>query len=176
MSDDSAEELARIAEDTRRKAARAAEQAKAQAERMKESALTGKSGEEAVRQDGLIYGGLIGISVVMMQGFLEAPSRDTPAKVSIIAFALAIPLLASLLMVNRQESFRRRRTPSVMVIGAKVVAQGAAFVGLVAGFWHIYWIAGAVFLFAGFVGLFVHSAGWWRLERDEEPLQRGAPR
>jgi fatty acid desaturase len=79
-------------------------------------------------------------------------------------------------MVNRQESFRGRRTPSVSVTSAKVAAQGAAFVGLVAAFWHIDWIAGAVFLFAGFVGLFVHSAGWWRLERDQDPSRGGDPR
>ena len=173
MSDDSAEELARIAEEARRKADEVAEQTRAQADHVTANALTGEGGEEAVRQSGLIYGGLIGIAVVMMQGFLEAPSRDTSATVSIIAFSVAIPLLAALVMVNRQETFRRRRTPSVSVTGAEVVAQGAAFVGLVASFWHIYWIAGVVFLAAGFVGLFVHSAGWWRLERDQDPSQPG---
>jgi hypothetical protein len=173
MSDDSAEELARIAEEARRKADEVAEQTRAQADHVTVNALTGEGGEEAVRQSGLIYGGLIGIAVVMMQGFLEAPSRDTSATVSIIAFSVAIPLLAALVMVNRQENFRRRRTSSVSVTGAEVVAQGAAFVGLVASFWHIYWIAGVVFLAAGFVGLFVHSAGWWRLERDQDPSQAG---
>ena len=173
MSDDPAEKLACIAEEARQKANEAAEQARAQANRVKVNALTGEGAEEAVKQDGLIYGGLIGIAVVMVQGFLEAPSRDTSARVSIIAFAVAIPLLAALVMVNRQESYRRRRTPSAAVTSAKVVAQGAAFVGLVASFWHIYWIAGTVFLSAGFVGLFVHSAGWWRLERDQDLSQGG---
>ena len=167
MSDHSAEELARMAADARRKADEAAEQARASADRVRVNTVAGAGGEEAVRQDGLIYGGLIGVAVVMVQGFLEASSRDTSARVSLIAFSVAIPLLAALVMVNRQETFRRRRTPSVSVTGAKVVAQGAAFVGLVAGFWHIYWISGVVFLAAGFVGLFVHSAGWWRLEREE---------
>jgi len=175
MSDGSAEELARIAEEARRKADEAAEQARAQADRGTANALTGEGGEEAVKQSGLVYGGLIGTAVVMVQGFLETPSRDTSARISIIAFSVAIPLLAALLMVNRQETFRRRHTPSVSVTGAKVVGQGAAFVGLVAGFWHIYWIAGVVFLAAGFVGLFVHSAGWWRLERGQAPWQGGEP-
>ena len=62
-------------------------------------------------------------------------------------------------MVNRQEVFRRRRTPSVNVTIARVIAQLAAFVGIVAGFWHILWVAGVVFLTAGFVGMLVHSAG-----------------
>ncbi len=171
MSGESAEDVARIAEEAKRKADEAVEQVKAQGDRVSANATSGEGGGEAVRQTGLIYGGLIGIAVVMVQGFLEAPSRDASASVSIVAFSVAIPLLAALLMVNRQETFRRRRTPSKSVIGAGVVAQGAALVGLVAGFWHIYWVAGVVFLAAGFAGLFVHSAGWWRLEREQGPPQ-----
>ena len=176
MSEGSAEEHARIAEEARQKAheagASANEQAKAQAGRAKAEALTGEIGEE-VRQRGLIYGGLIGIAVVMVQGFLEAPSHDTSARLSVIAFSVAIPLLAALVMVNRQEVFRRRWTPSVSVTIAQVIAQSAAFVGIVASFWHIDWIAGVAFLAAGLVGILVHSAGYWRLEGDQN-LSRGS--
>ncbi len=90
----------------------------------------------------MIYGGLIGIAVVMVQPFLTATSLDASARVCIIAFSVAIPLLAALVMVNRLEALRRRRTPSVTVIIAQVLAQLSAFVGIVAGFWHILWIAG----------------------------------
>jgi hypothetical protein len=192
VSDESEEEHAGVAEKAKRKAHEAAasakEQAKTQAGRAEAQALTGETGEEAVKQLGLIYGGLIGIAVVMVQGFLEAPSRDTSAKVSVIAFSVAIPLLAALVMVNRQETFRRRRTPSVSVTIAQVVAQLAAFVGIVASFWHIYWIAGVVFLVAGLVGVLVHSAGYMRVEgldvaardiiehvREQNPSQGGEP-
>ena len=51
MSDDSAEVHARVAEEARRKAHEAGASAKAEA-------LTGETGEEAVKQSGLIYGGL----------------------------------------------------------------------------------------------------------------------
>jgi hypothetical protein len=57
--------------------------------------------------------------------------------------------------------------PSVTVTLGRVVAQLAAFVGIVAGFWHISWIAGVVFLAAGVVAVGVHSAGYVRLEKDE---------
>jgi len=179
VSDDSAEEDTRAADEARRRALEAAasakQQAEAQAERAKANTLSGEGGEESVRQSGLIHGGLIAIAVVMVQGFLEAPSPDASARISVIAFSVAIPLLAALVMVNRQETFRRRRTPSLSVTMAQVLAQGAALVGLVAGFWHIYWIAGVVFLVSGFVGLFVHSAGWWRLERNQDPTPGGQP-
>jgi hypothetical protein len=40
----------------------------------------------------------------------------------------------------------------------------AAFVGIVAGFWHFTWITGVTFLAAGVVAVGIHSAGYWRLE------------
>jgi hypothetical protein len=121
-----------------------------------------------VGQQRLIYGGLILIGLYMVQPFLTAPSLDVSAKVSIIAFSVAIPLLAALVVVNRQEAFRGRLTPSVTVTVARVVAQGAAFVGIVAGFWHITWVAGVTFLAAGFVAVGIHSAGYMRLEGTQE--------
>ena len=117
----------------------------------------------------MIYGGLILIGLYMVQPFLTAPSLDASAKVSIVAFSVAIPLLAALVMVNRQEAFRGRRTSSVTVTMAHVVAQLAAFVGIIAGFWHITWVAGVTFLAAGLVAVGVHSAGYWRLESTHEP-------
>jgi cation transport ATPase len=168
VSDDEERERARAsAEEVAR---RAGEQAKADAERLKTEMLTGPMSQEALRQQELIYGGLILICVYMVQPFLTAPSLDASARISIVAFAVAIPLLAALVMVNRQEAFRGRRTPSVMVTVAQAVGQAAAFVGIVAGFWHITWIAGVTFLVAGLVAVGIHSAGFWRLEQTQEPI------
>jgi hypothetical protein len=168
VSDDSAEEHARVADEARRTGHEAGASAKervgAQTARKVADAFTGESGEEAVKQLGLIYGGLIGIAVVMVQPFLIAPSLDVSARISIIAFAVAIPFLAALVMVNRQEAFRGRRSTSVTVTVARAIAQTAALVGIVAGFWHITWVAGATFLVAAFVAMGVHSAGFWRVE------------
>ena len=162
MRDDPEHE--RIRRTAKEEARRAAAEARAKAA----EALTGEMKEEVIRQLGLIYGGLILIGVYMVQPFLVAPSLDVPAKVSVIAFAVAIPLLAALVMLNRQEAFRRRRTTSVTVNVAHSIAQAASFVGIVAGFWHITWIAGVTFLSAGFVAVLVHSAGFWRVEEPRE--------
>jgi cation transport ATPase len=167
VSDDEARERARRSAE---EAGRAAEEgALRDVERMKAAALTSPMKEEMLRQLGLIYGGLILIGVYMVQPFLTAPSLDASAKISIVAFAVAIPFLAALVMVNRQEAFRGRRTPSVLVTVALAVAQSAAFVGIVAGFWHITWFAGVTFFVAGLVALGIHSAGFWRLEETQEP-------
>lgn len=164
MSDDSEERYARMADEARRDAQEAAERARAEASRAKAKVLTGEMGEEVVRQLGLIYGGLILIGVYMVQPFLSTTSLEVSAKICVIAFAVAIPLLAALIMVNRQETFRRRKTPSVSVTVAQVIAQAAAFTGIVAGFWHINWVAGVCFLASGLVAMLVHSAGYTRLE------------
>lgn len=161
------ERTRRIAEEEAR---RTAEEARARAEALTGQMKEGEMKEEVISQLGLIYGGLILIGVYMVQPFLVAPSLDASAKVSVIAFAVAIPLLAALVMVNRQEAFRRRLTTSITVTVARSIAQAAAFVGIVAGFWHITWIAGVTFGAVGLIAMGVHSAGFWRVE---EPRERG---
>ena len=159
-----------MSDDEARRTAREADaRASAEAERIVAGAQTGEMKEEELRQLGVIYGGLIGIAVVMVQPFLAARSLDASATVSSIAFAVAIPLLAALALVNRQEAFRGRRTTSVSVTLAQVIAQLAAFVGIATGFWHITWVAGVTFLVAALVAVGVHSAGFWRVERPHPP-------
>lgn len=125
--------------------------------------------EEWIRQNSVIYGGLIGIGIVMVQQFLTAPSLDLSAKICVITFSVAIPLLAALMMVNRQEAYRRRATRSRLVSIVKAIAQFCAFTGVVAAFWHITWIAGVGVLVSSVLGMGAHSAGYTRLERDSAP-------
>ena len=109
----------------------------------------------------------------MVQPFLTADSLDLTARICVIAFSVAIPLLAGLLVLNRQEVFRGRSTGSVVVETARVVAQMSAFVGVVAGFWHILWVAGVGILAGGLLAVAVHAAGYTRLERDSFPKPPG---
>jgi len=128
--------------------------------------------QEWIRQDNLAYGGLIGI--VLVQPFVAGASLDISGLVCAVAFAIAIPLLAALVLVNHQETFRRRRTSSRIVAVAKAAAQSFAFVGVVAGFWHIHWIAGVGILVSALVAVGVQSAGITRLELAERPASPAA--
>jgi Na+(H+)/acetate symporter ActP len=130
--------------------------------------------QEWIRQDNLAYSGLIAVGVVLVQPFVGGASLDTSGMICAVAFAIAIPLLAALVLVNRQETFRRRRTSSRTVAAARVTAQSSAAVGLVAGFWHIHWIAGAGVLVSACVAVGVHSAGVTRLELGQRPASRRA--
>jgi hypothetical protein len=169
VSADSEHEHTGVADEARRRAREAEARAMAEAEPIVAATRTGEMKEEELRQLGVIYGGLIAIAVVMVQGFLEASSLDASARVGTIEFAVAIPLLAALVLVNRQEAFRGRGTTSVSVMLARVLAQLAVFVGVVAAFWHITWVAGVTFLVVGVVAVGVHSAGFWRVESPRPP-------
>jgi hypothetical protein len=124
--------------------------------------------EEWIRQSNLIYGGLAAAGLVVVQPFLSDSSLDLSARVCVIAFAVSIPLLAALLVLNRQEEFRRRTSRSMLVQLAKAVAQGSAFVGITAAFWHISRAAGIVFLAVAIVAMGVHSSGYTQLEYDSK--------
>jgi uncharacterized membrane protein YfcA len=159
----SREELA--AELARREAAEAGERARAEAAKAAQPP-TPQQAQEWIRQNNIANAGLLGAAFIMVEGFLTARSLDVSGKICVVAFAVAIPLLAALLLVGQQEVFKRHSTESVLVKVAKAVAMASFFVGIVAGFWHITWIAGVAMLATAIVAMGVHSAGYSRLERQ----------
>jgi hypothetical protein len=67
-----------------------------------------------------------------------------------------------------------RATRSRLVVWTRVVAQNLAFVGEVAEFWHIWWIAGVGMLAAGLMAVSVHAAGYLGLKPDQTPTAHEA--
>jgi len=131
-------------------------------------------GDELIRQNNRTYAALVGVGLILIQPFVGSVPLDVAAFVCVIAFALAIPMLAGLIMLNAQESFRHRSTKSLAVTIAQQAALACAFIGIVAAFWHISWVAGVVVLAASIVGMSVHSVGWTRLEREALKERRAA--
>ena len=123
-----------------------------------------KVADEWLRQNNLMYGALVGISIVLVQPLITDAEPSPLGLASIILFAVAIPLLAALIMLNWQEAYRHRLAKSRMVTVARSLAMGAAFAGIVTTFWDVSWIAGAGLLVSAFVALFVHSAGYAGVE------------
>jgi hypothetical protein len=130
--------------------------------------------QEWLRESDLINGGLVIIGVYLVQPLLTAASLDLPARTCVVAFSVAIPLLAALVLVNRRELSRHRATRSRLVVWTRVAAQNLAFVGVVAGFWHVWWVAGVGMLAGGLVAVAVHAAGYLGLRRDQTPAAQGA--
>ena len=143
----------------------AVQEARLQTAWIEKSAQEPAQQQEWIRQNNVIYGGLIAIGLVLVQPFLTVTGLDWSAKTCVIAFSVAIPLLAALLMINHQEAFRRRVTDSLAVRVTRSLAQLLAFAGVFAGFWHIMWPAGIAILASAFAAMMVHSAGFFRLEQ-----------
>jgi hypothetical protein len=120
---------------------------------------------EDVRKNNIAYAGLLGVAFLMVSTFLSAGSLDVSGEICVVAFAVAIPLLAALLLVGQQEAVVRHSTKSVLVKVSRPVAQNAAFVAIVAGFWHITSIAGIAMIVTTLVAVGVHSAGYARMWR-----------
>ena len=125
--------------------------------------------QESIRQNTLMYGGLIGIGIVLVQPFLTVGSLDLSAWICVVSFSVAIPLLAGLVLVAHQEAFMRRASGSKLVTIAQSVAVFFAFTGIVAGFWHVTWMAGVGVLVSSTLALAVHSAGYTKLMSRRAP-------
>ena len=90
-----------------------------------------------VQQTDLVYAGLAGVALVFVQSYVSLPILDTAATVSIVAFAIALPLLGALSVLNAiQGGYRRAPFPWWMTV-AVTVALGASAVGIVAALWHV---------------------------------------
>ncbi len=55
--------------------------------------------EVVIRQTGAILAGLIGISVVIVQALIAINATDPPAVIALLAFAIALPLLGTLVVL-----------------------------------------------------------------------------
>ncbi|WP_157432176.1 hypothetical protein [Agromyces italicus] len=142
-------------------------------ELMKEPGLA----DELIRQNTLSYGGLIGLGAILIQPYIGGDDPPVLGLVTVICFAVAIPLLAGLMLLGSQEAYRHRVSRARSVGVARGVAMAAACVGTVAAFWQISWIAGVVILASGAVAIGVQSAGYVKLEpemmRKAEDLSLG---
>lgn len=121
---------------------------------------------EWTQQALVVYGGLIAIGVIILQAIISAQSLDLPLQVSILSFAIAMPLLAIMVLVNHaQASYRYASYPRYLSL-VIVLGQGGAFIGVFAAFWHTSWMAAVLLAFSGLVGLVVYAAYLKQLSRD----------
>jgi len=134
---------------------------------------------EWTRQALVVYGGLIGIGIVILQALLSVQILDLASLISIISFAVAIPLLATMVLLNHaQTSYRYASYPWYLTL-IIVLGQGGAFIGIWAAFWHVSPIAGVLLPISGVIGLIIYGVYLKELERDnvaEAPTHSGPDR
>ena len=97
--------------------------------------------EEWAGQTGAIFAGLIGIGVVIVQALIAINTTDPSAVIALLAFAIALPLLGTLVILNVvQAKYRYASYPAYLTF-AYILGEGSAGVGVIAAFWHVSWIA-----------------------------------
>lgn len=132
-----------------------------------------KSDAYAITLSNLYAGGLLVVSLIILQDFITLRTPDPASFISVLAFSVALPFLAGVLVVNVVES-KYPYGSSHWVIGRLVhivFALGVliALVGVAAAFWHVSWIAGVVFLGALVVAFIVDSVYVADLDEDVGP-------
>lgn len=116
----------------------------------------------------LMYGGLAGLGVIMIQPFMyQGEFTGTAAMVCVVAFAVSTPILATLLLLNHEENFKKHLSKSVVVSVCRGVGQAAAVIGFVAGFWHIHPIAGQVAIASGVFAAIAYTMGYNALKNKK---------
>ena len=119
--------------------------------------------EDKTHPSDLWSGALIAVGLLILQGFFSSNSINTSALVSVIAFAIAIPILSCNLLTN----FLRRRVsnkPSDQVwkiSGYEItfygLGIGIALFGIGAAFWHISWVSALIFAFSALLAFIVFT-------------------
>ncbi len=130
----------------------------------------------------LICGGLLAISVVIVQVFIStgvftsSKALDIPALISVLAFALALPLLSLRLLVTFEDASRKFTIKDTLGLKATYwLGILAAPVGIVAAFWHISLFAGILVLVSIIVGVVFYAQYARRLQQLDSELKKATP-
>jgi hypothetical protein len=87
--------------------------------------------------------GLGGAGLVFIQAFIPLGMIDLPVTISILAFAVSLPLLGTNLLAV---TVSRKYATSKMAHSLFWLGVLGAGVGITAAFWHASWIAGLLFI------------------------------
>ncbi len=121
---------------------------------------------EWIRQSNAVLAGLIGISVGIVQALIAVNAADLPALIALGAFAIALPMMSTLVMVNITLARYRYASVPAYVTLAYFLGEGTAAVGVVASFWHVSWVAGVLVVISCLVGLGIYFAYSRQLQKD----------
>lgn len=102
-----------------------------------------------IQLENITSGGLIAISLVILQTFVSATSLDILLLIATCSFSIAIPILAGKLFLNFILSTHDYYLPSFrhgILRGSIVIGCLFAMIGIIATLWHISWIAALLFL------------------------------
>ena|SRR2546425_1080196 len=101
--------------------------------------------------------GLIAISLIILQGWISSGVHDPSSFISLIAFAVSLPMLVFDLLFLQMSvghyNLKKIQLPSLI---CRVVGISVACVGVAAAIWHVSWIAGVLFLVSGLLSFIIY--------------------
>ena len=117
-------------------------------------AEAGDDKKVAIQVDSLLTGGLIVISIVILQALISSGKLDTPSTVSIVALSISMPLAASFLFTRFVQKAYEIFTYEWRIIGIlTLVSYIIGFIGITAAIWHASTLAGVVFLIVSIIAI-----------------------
>jgi hypothetical protein len=111
----------------------------------------------------LTRAGLIAISLIILQDWISVGIHDPASLVSLIAFAVSLPILVLDLLLTHilparrfhKEIFFKSLNSVKSIIGIIF-----ACIGITAAIWHASWIVGVIFLFISLFCFIVYASIW----------------
>ena len=119
---------------------------------------------------------LIAISLIILQSLISLKSPDTSQFIAIIAFAIAIPLLAGAVGIYQCELDYQRtiRLWTAITSLCLFIGEVAAITGIAAILWHLSWIASLLFLVLSLMMFLVYAIYTTQIERGMRDEDKGA--
>lgn len=102
--------------------------------------------------------GLAAVSLITLQVMLSLGTYDLFATISLIAFSVALPMLAStfinLMLIRTSKQTQRPR----LALWFWITAITSTLIGVDAAFWHASWIAGGMFVVMSLIGFLFYRS------------------
>lgn len=111
--------------------------------------------EDYKRLNDLLYGGYLGISLLLLQAFVSLTTLDLPLLIALFALGVAIPLLAACIILNNILWIARYGSRSRWIVFIRQIGPLCAIVGIISVFWHLSWISGVLFTISGSIGYLI---------------------
>ena len=124
---------------------------------------------EWVNQATLINVGFLVLCIYLVSTLIGTGASDIASRIALVAFVIAMPLLAVLTMLTELQRVRRYASYPWYFVMAGGIGQGTAVIGFGAALWHVWFVATIVVLVSGLAGLFLYRAYYRRLEKDNLP-------
>ncbi len=113
-----------------------------------------------------MYTGFIGTAVVAFIQLLQITTLDLPLYMGLIAFAVAIPLLAGSLFCDNTKANYPTNIETWLERAMNVVGLLATYVGISCLFWHFSLVAAFIFFLVSIVALGITSCVEVRLRKE----------